>query len=413
VRSLSVQCVDSSAALAALEPEWLELERSSGNTLPFRTFDWVSSWWGHLREHRLAVHDSLAFRTVRTPAGRLVGVAPFMLTERPAAGPFRVRCLQFIGADPNITEIRGPLCDPHLEPDVVAAVNADLASVDVDWIRWSGLAREQSDYEALAEGNAEWREGVSCFVLPLPSSWDELRSSRPKNLRESLRKCYASLRRDHLDVSLETVTTPADVPGALDDFFRMHAARAALDGTVRHANVFREDECQAFLGDVCVRFARRGALRVFRLRVGGDLVATRIAFLVGGGIYFYYSGYDPSYAKYGVATTLVAEALKHAISEGVRAANFSTGRDPSKLRWRPEELQYREAFAIASRDLSRIKFDAVRAAGQSMASWSGGRYARLLLSRRSPRLADWVAEALPSSLRLGALRVGGRQRSLP
>src|SRR5262249_26269666 len=148
-------------------------------------------------------------------------------------------------------------------------------------------------------------------VLPLPATWEELRSSRPSNLRESLRKCYGSLRRDGLEPSFEVVTERDRIGSALVDFLRLHAARARLEGTVHHKDVFADATCHAFLSDVCERFAARGALRIFRLKLGGELVATRLGFVLGGSLYLYYSGFDPAYARYGVATTTVAEAMKH------------------------------------------------------------------------------------------------------
>ncbi|HEX7480879.1 MAG TPA: hypothetical protein VF331_23960, partial [Polyangiales bacterium] len=64
-----------------------------------------------------------------------------------------------------------------------------------------------------------------------------------------------------------------------------------------------------------------------------------------------------------VMTTTVAEALKHAISLGLRSANLSSGNDVSKTRWAPREDLYCEVvqvsptshgrFAIAAYEQSR------------------------------------------------------------
>jgi CelD/BcsL family acetyltransferase involved in cellulose biosynthesis len=381
---LKVERIDDAHGLERLALAWSALEARSRNTLPFRTHAWVSAWYKHLREQRFALRDSLALRAVRTENGTLVGVAPFVLTERPSVGPLRTRCLHFVGADPNVTEIRSPLFEPGLERACYAAIREELArsAVDVDWVRWSGLEAVHGFVEN--DPRVRQRDGVLCYVLPLPATWEELRASRPRNLKESLRKCYNSLKRDGLDFSLEVVTQAADVEASLGDFFRLHAARAVQGSSVPHRDVFSHPACRAFLLDVCRRFAERGVLRIFRLHVGGALVATRIGFVLHGTLYLYYSGFDPEFARYSVMTTLVAEAIRHAIDEGCSFVNLSTGRDESKLRWRPTEVRFSEASILLGGLLGWAKQEAFQAAARANGQGPVRHYAeRLSFARRS------------------------------
>jgi CelD/BcsL family acetyltransferase involved in cellulose biosynthesis len=155
-------------------------------------------------------------------------------------------------------------------------------------------------------------------------------------------------------------------------------------GAVCHNDDFAHPACRAFLLDVCERFAARGELRIFRLYLDKKFVASRLGFALGGCLYLYYSGIDPAYARYGVGTIVVAEAMKHAIGEGLSAVNLSTGKDPSKLRWRPREIVFREALVVSPRALGRAKYHALLAAERAMDESAVGRYARRLLSRRAP-----------------------------
>src|SRR6478752_5692061 len=110
----------SAGAFGALESEWRALEAHAET--PFVTWDWAVAWWAQLREEKLGVTDSLSIRSVRTLQGRLVAVAPMLISRRPSLGPIRVRQLQFFGADPNITEQRGMLALPGLERDAYRAL---------------------------------------------------------------------------------------------------------------------------------------------------------------------------------------------------------------------------------------------------------------------------------------------------
>src|SRR4051812_44463147 len=79
----------SAGAFSKLESEWRSLEAHAGT--PFATWDWAVAWWAQLREEKLGVTDSLSIRTMRTPDGRLVAVAPMLISRRPSLGPICIR----------------------------------------------------------------------------------------------------------------------------------------------------------------------------------------------------------------------------------------------------------------------------------------------------------------------------------
>ncbi len=115
-----------------------------------------------------------------------------------------------------------------------------------------------------------------------------------------------------------------------------------MTDTIKHADCFAMPRSRLFLLDVCARFARRGALRVFQLRHEDSVVASRIGFVLADSLYLYYSGYKPGYGKYSVMTRVVAESMKYAIAQGLLTLNLSTGLDVSKTRWAPAATRYRE-----------------------------------------------------------------------
>jgi CelD/BcsL family acetyltransferase involved in cellulose biosynthesis len=82
---------------------------------------------------------------------------------------------------------------------------------------------------------------------------------------------------------------------------------------------------------------------VFELNIGGQVVASRIGFVVGDTLYMYYSGFKPCWARYSVTTTILAEAIKYAIACGLKTVDLSPGRNVSKTRWSPREVLYEHA----------------------------------------------------------------------
>jgi len=289
-----------------------------------------------------------------------VGLVPLVLT-RWHVGPLRLATLDLIGADPSLSEIRAPLIAPGYERPVVRAVHASLArGSDFDWIHWRGLSGELAR-ELQGTATLPAHQVSQDFVLDLPSSWEELRTRLRRNLRESLRHCYNSLRRDGHEFTLEVARAPAEIGPALAHFLRLHALRAGMRAAPAHPDRFRGARLREFLEDVCQALARRDAVRIFMLRIQREIVAARVAFVVGDSLYLYYSGFDPAWARYSVMTTTVAEALRYAIAHGLRSANLSLHAERSKLRWRPRMVEYCAAVVPHDRLRSRLACQAYRA----------------------------------------------------
>jgi CelD/BcsL family acetyltransferase involved in cellulose biosynthesis len=378
-----VEKIDSLPSLLALEKNWNSLEMHS--RLPFSNWDWAVSWWTQLRENKLGVKDSMFVRAIRSDAGDLVAVAPMVITRRPSVGPICVRQLQFFGADPNITELRGLLAVPGRHADAYRALVAHFCESADEWdsMLLSGIPPELELSELSNVLEFEWHGQTLDYELPLPASWEELRSALPRNIKESLRKCYNSLKRDNRNLVLEIVQEPEEVGPTLQRFFAFHGARARRTDTVLHANPFATLEAQRFLIEVCERFARRRRLRIFQLLVDGQVAALRIGFVTNDTLYLYYSGYDAEFGKYSVMTTLVAEAIQYAIAQGLKSVNLSTGNDVSKARWRPVELVTRQALVISPCKRAEIAHHVYKHALSAIDSVPALRRAAGFLARRS------------------------------
>ena len=145
--------------------------------------------------------------------------------------------------------------------------------------------------------------------------------------------------------------------------------------------------------------AERGELRIFELEIGGAAVASRIAFLLGSDLYVYYTGYDPAWKTYSVMTVLVTEIIKWAFAHGVERINLSTGRDQSKMRWKPREVLFRDAVQVSPTVRARAAFGAFLA-------YEALSRARVRVGARGRRLADQAADR-------GALFLARHNRRLP
>jgi CelD/BcsL family acetyltransferase involved in cellulose biosynthesis len=286
-----------------------------------------------------------------------VAILPFIIS-RHRIGPLKVVSIRLLGADPDITEIRVPLVERGYAQLAVRAVRDNLAKIgDWDCIHWAGVNHEFA--EALNPDNSvEWRPPVQDFILDLPASWEEFRSGLKRNIRESLRHCYNSLKRDGHRFEFLVIEEPEEVRRHLDRFLELHHLRANMEPAVSHPDRFANRDCRNFLYEVCERLAVRGALRLFALKIGLSIVAMRLGFVVEDSLYFYYSGFDPQWARYSVMTTTVAEAIKYAMAHELKTVNLSPTRERSKTRWGPRQVDYGSAFEFGGRLRSRLAHSA-------------------------------------------------------
>jgi CelD/BcsL family acetyltransferase involved in cellulose biosynthesis len=351
----TIGVINSVIGLKSLEPEWNQLFVRAKASSPFLTAAWSLSWWNHLRKDGFTARDEMRIFAIRDGDEKLVAIAPMILTEHPGQGPIRIRLLQFLGPDFNVTELRGFLCHPGHEGWVVAMLAKKLADQnDLDWIQWAGLLQGREGEAILGDAQVIWTRDISVPLLSIPGSWDAFRAGLKRNIRESLRKCYNSPSRDGHVPEVLIAQTPTEVIGALEQLLDLHAKRAAMKDTVLHPDVFASQARRAFLFEVCQALAQLGMVRIFSLRIAGRVVASRLGFQCGDTLYLYYSGFDPDWGRYSVMTTVVAEAIKYAIACGLKAVNLSPGLDVSKTRWGPNEVIYREARQIASRPRAKL-----------------------------------------------------------
>jgi CelD/BcsL family acetyltransferase involved in cellulose biosynthesis len=350
---LRIERLAGPAAFEALAAEWSSLERDSRPRTPFTSPLWNTLWWKYLRASRPAVRDAFYSHAIYDEGGALRAVLPMMITHRPAVGPIRSRQLQFFGADPMITELRGPVCQADDLGEVTEAAIAyfDRHRRDWDWINWSGLSETPNPTRKFLRPSS-----IVEYYLQLPDDWRDFRSALPRNTKEALRHAYNALKRNTYQFKFTVLSNVDQLPLGLDRFFAMHTARARSPQGPRHQDLFRRRRARQFLTHYASEMARRGQLRLFQLEIGNEVVASRMGFVFEKQLYLYYSGFEPRWAKYNVMTTLMAETIQWAIGERFAVLNLSTGADQSKLRWRPAAREVWMATKIAPTARGRFAY---------------------------------------------------------
>jgi CelD/BcsL family acetyltransferase involved in cellulose biosynthesis len=356
--TLRIERLPGPDAIEALTAEWDLLDAQLCPRTPFTSPMWATLWWKYLRQTRMWRRHEFFVHVVRDDTNRLVAVVPLVISHQPALGPLRLRILQFFGAsDGNITEHRRIVCRPEDEAAVIEAFSRYLSGLKMKWdlFLWTGIRNHDMARIQRLGAFREYRQVLE-YVVSLPASWKVFRSRLSRNMREKIRKCYRVLARDGQAFVFRAVEQSPDLPAALDRFLVLHAARAQDQQAFKHRNYFTQPSQRAFIIDCASRMAQRGQFAIFELEIGGKVVASRLAFVYGREMYFYYSGFDPSWGKHSVMTTLMCESFKWAIERGVQLANLSKGKDLSKLRWDPDELVFHDTALVSPTPFGQVAF---------------------------------------------------------
>lgn len=358
---LSVERLSGPEALAGLALEWQALDAKIFPRTPFTSPLWIGLWWKHLRRRGPLWTDRFFGHVVRDQNGTLIAIVPMVISLSLGFEPFRMRLVQFFGADPIITEIRGLICLPEHQHDVIDTLSRYFVQSCGEWdvIRWLGMRGDFKIYDNGA-GESTFLEGGSLpdYLLTLPSTWDKLRAGVSSNMRRSIRKSYENLEHDGYRFRFRIVTSPKDAQEALQQLLKLHAARSEVADMIKHPNKFVPHRHLAFLTGYVMGMAEAGQLRLFELHIGGEVKASRMAFLLGSDLYLYVGGYDPAWRKYSIMTTLMCEIIKWAIDQNLAHINLSTGTDQSKLRWRPSAIIFSESTQVSPTLRGRFFFRA-------------------------------------------------------
>lgn len=341
-------CLDS---LDALYPEWLRLFQTSATPNPFAHPIWMMAWARHF-----VSPAALFVVTVRDESGNLVGVAPFY-RQLIGLGPgLHAAQLHLLGAGQHtgLTELPQITVLKEQERTMLRAIVGYLWQHTSEW-DWIELAMtpEQGWFEP------EWLPGAGpsrggfvlhkatrpCVVLPLPASWDELRASLKRNVRESIRRGVNSLARDRKCWHVAEAKTRTGLTDGLNTIIALHHARANLRGKVRHSDYVSTESDRAFLHDAARLMFAAGYADVCLLRVEEAAVAGRLMLRGNNATFCSLSGFDPDWWPYNVATTLMAECVRRAIAHGDTSINLSCGPDVAKLRW-SEQLRLHQVFVM-------------------------------------------------------------------
>jgi CelD/BcsL family acetyltransferase involved in cellulose biosynthesis len=304
--------------LDALQADWVALWARVPDATPFQHPAWLIPWWRHVGE------------------GELMMLARHGADGLDALFPLYVWRGQLFPLGIGTTDYLDALVAPgHAEPAMAALLRHLHASrgrfARAEWPQLRPAS-------PLLAGTAppSWHDATEpaepCPALRLPARVEDLGAQVSAKTLRDLR--VARRRAAEIGATVEEATAET-LPGIAEALIRLHAERwrsRAEDGVLAAASV------QAMHRASMPALWQAGLLRLFALRLGGEVVAVIHALAdppgrAGRSLYLYLQGFDPAHERLSPGLLLLGAVIERAIAEGFALADFLRGQERYKSFW--------------------------------------------------------------------------------
>ncbi|WP_182871010.1 GNAT family N-acetyltransferase [Rhodopirellula sp. JC639] len=338
---------------------WNELAKN-----PLQRWEWLGSWWrAYQGDYRLCIVK------VRRQ-DETIAFVPWCLEIRVGTG----KTIQFLGSGKACTDHLSLLVSADDCDEVCAAVAGWLArSADVnqtpadrrlvwDSIELIGVDREDPAMNELARAmrtvglGVEQTEGLGCYAIKLPPSWDEYVRMRSKSGRREVRQALKNI--DSGAIVVQRIECPRQLDSMWDQFVSLHQRRRHAAGTT---GCFDHPPFEAFLRDAASRLLDAGLLELIVATNDGVPVAAHFAITDKDHWYFYQSGMDPDAEALRPGLSMFCHAIRESIVTGRTTFDMMRGDEPYKLRWRAELMPAQEIRVCSPRPAAQLRNQVVRA----------------------------------------------------
>jgi CelD/BcsL family acetyltransferase involved in cellulose biosynthesis len=322
---LKIAAIDDFPSFLSLKEEWTEILGRCDHSV-FSTWEWLTIWWKYFGNNKKLV------LLLAKNGSDVIGIAPLMYSVHRMFG-LRQGKIEFIGvpdSDYNdflLTEKREDCVNMFLHHLTKTPENwncIDLRDIS-ETTQYLNILRNVSN-------TVEFAQELKLYECPftrLPSSIDIFKDGLNSKFKKTLRRTARQLEKS-FSVEFTDCSSLSTLDQNMNAFFELHQKRWNAKG---RRGVFSDQETRDFHRDVAKCFLKKGWLGLFLLKLSDIPVAALYGFRYKSKFYFYLSGFDPQYSKYGVANLLIEHAMSNCVQEGLTEFDFMRGAEEYKYRW--------------------------------------------------------------------------------
>ncbi|MBI2481900.1 MAG: GNAT family N-acetyltransferase [Planctomycetia bacterium] len=340
--------------------------------VPFRSWEWLSTWWEHYGAGR-----ELYVLAVRDDTGTLLGILP-LFRERSAT---RGRVLQLLGSGEVCTDYVTVLATTEHEDAVIEVlaswlIEASGGAKDADlWdlLELDGVLTNDAALAKLVGALSEAgcgvhrKPGLNCWKLSLPASWEEVYDGLSKNRRKVFRK----LQRDAIDsgrLVFQTASTDDQYRRLMKLFVELHQKRRISLG---EPGCFASQRFTAFIEDVSKQLWSAGVLELSWIELDGRPIGVEYCLLDADTTYVYQGGIEPEAHGESPGHLMTMALIRHSITSSRTKYDLLRGDEPYKADWNARPQTTVKLRVAANRTAAQLR-QGVWLAGATMKNWIKG-----------------------------------------
>lgn len=305
---MKIKEIDNYSGFIALEDEWRNLLARCDHTV-FSTWEYLSTWWKHLGEGaKLRI-------MIAEEDGKLLGIAPFMLSKHTFGGFGSLNKIQFIGQGSTnyacfILRKEHPEC-------LELFLNNLLHFSDWDLLELEEISEETTSAKLLNSiKNCRIPELIldecsSCPYISLPASLNDFLKNFSRNKKKNLNRRMRKLQKKYT-VEFKTQNDFGSIKEAMEIFFGLHQKRWKSKGC---EGVFHGKKNRDFHINLADILNKKNWLALHFLTLDDQPVAAAYSFDYNLKKYGYLTGFDPNFSQFGVGNLLKIHLIEECITK--------------------------------------------------------------------------------------------------
>ncbi len=337
---MTVELIKEAEQFFNLQEEWNRLLESSGIKSPFLSWEWQFTWW---ETYRAQLSEAELCIAVVREENKLQAVLPLY---RSRTGGLRV--LRFIGDPLESSDYLRLICEPSQELHFLELLIDRLIKSEpaADMMHLSNILEQDSFIAQLQE--TVKKKGLSlyrrhhriCPYISVQGGWDDFVNRLSKNMRYNLRRRTRKLF-NGFRAKFIVETRPDEVEALIDQLFSLHKKRW---DTREGETIFKADTRLEFHRTLAGRFYENGMLKLFRIKIGEDIVAILYCYEFAGELMYFQAGFDPAWEKHSVGLVLMGKCIEYAFNNGLTRFDFMRGAEDYKFRWTKQVRNMDEVY---------------------------------------------------------------------
>ena len=329
---------------------------------PLQRWEWLGSWWDAYQDHY-----ELYILSIKRD-GEVIAFAPWCLHQRMTTG----RTVQFLGSGKACTDHLSILVDPENTEPVCEAIACWLGgtgegidpqptapvSSPMDWdsIELIGVDQDDAVVNCLVRQmkhfglDVDQSEGMGCYVIDLPETWEDYVQMRSKSGRREIRQSLKNV--DNGQIAVKRIENETELDAFWEQFVMLHQKRRHASGTT---GCFDHPPFGTFLRTAASRLLQSGLLEFSVASSDGVPVSAQFAIADDEGWYFYQSGMEPNASDLRPGLSTFCNAIRSSIQSGRKRFDMMRGDEPYKLRWRAELVKAQEVRVCSPKTSAQVR----------------------------------------------------------